>query len=1150
MSPTYNVVFVLLSVAVAMLASFAALDLAGRVRTQSGSTRLGWLLGGATVMGLSIWSMHFVGMLAFHLPVPIGYDFPLMLLSVVVAIGASLLALTVVNRPELGSGTLIVGGLLMGAAIAGMHYLGMASMRADARISYDAFLVGLSIVVAIVASLAALWLAFRLRLEVTTKGTVLKLMSAGVMGLAISGMHYTGMAAARFSPGPSPSHSVQYVLASDKLGIAIVIGAILIVVLALVGTIIDRSIQASSASAKQLARHAADLGRSEAQYRLLFDENPNPMWVFETDSLTFLAVNEAAVQRYGYSREEFLSMTLNHLRIEADSSSNETKALAAAGKGNFDPSWTGRHRKKDGTLIDVSATARHIVFDGHEACLGLAIDVSDWKRADAAVRENEQRTRLIIDTALDAVITMDSEGLISGWNAQAESMFGYSRAEAMGQVLADTIIPATYRDAHKKGLKHFLETGHGPILNKRIELMALKRDGSAFPVELAISPSKVGSEWTFNAFVRDLTEQKKTAEALRAEEQRYRDLFEDVTVGLYWSTPDGFLIDANPAMVSMLGYADRKSLLAVKANCLYVDPADRVRWKAEMMRDGAVQDFEARLHRADGTIIWTRETTHARREADGTVILYQGVLEDITARVDAEHHLEWSERRVSQILEALPLGIMVSNGEGVPVFANAAAQKLLGSGVVPTQPNSDIAATYNLYLAGTDKHYPSDGRPLMQALSGHTVAVDDMEIRRNGQVVALNVQAAPIRDLEGKTVAAVVAFMDTTDRKALEHQVRHASKMEAVGQLAGGVAHDFNNLLTVIMSYGVMLLDRLAPSDPNRADVQEIASAAERAAGLTRQLLAFSRKQVMQPRVLDINAVIADVENMLRRVIGEDIELHVALDSDVARIHTDPGQLQQVLMNLVVNARDAMPKGGRLSISTSNAMLSRDSKCVLGAAHGHYVALTVSDSGSGMTDEVQQRIFEPFFTTKEPGSGTGLGLATVYGIVKQSEGDLCVTSQLGEGSSFAVYFPRFISKEAQRRNGAPQRGATRGTETILLVEDDASLRTLVVRILKTYGYEVLVASGGIEALALASDPQQVIDAVISDVVMPDMSGRELVEKLLEARPGLSTLLMSGYTDDEVLRRGVLHGETSFLQKPFTPDQLARKVRSVLDRVSQ
>ena len=1073
-----------------------------------------------------------------------------MFLSVVVAVGASLLALTVVNRAEFGPGTLVSGGLLMGAAIAGMHYLGMASMRTDARISYDASLVGLSIVVAIVASLTALWLAFRLRLEHTARGTILKLMSAGVMGLAISGMHYTGMAAARFSPGPPPSHSVHYVLASDQLGIAIVIGAILIVVLALVGTIIDRSIQAASASVKQLAGHTAELAKSEAQYRLLFDENPNPMWVYARDSLKFLAVNEAAVHTYGYSRKEFLSITLKHLRIGANGLSNETTALSAGSGKPSDMSWKGRHRKKDRTLIDVSATSRFIVFDGHEACLGLAIDVSDWKRADAAVRENEQRTRLIIDTALDAVITMDAGGRISGWNAQAETMFGYSREEAIGRQLSETIIPSRYRDAHEKGLKDFIETGHGPIFNKRIELMALKRDGSAFPVELAVSPSKVGSEWTFNAFVRDLTEQKKTAEALRAEEQRYRELFEDVTVGLYWSTPDGFMIDVNPAMVSMLGYRDRKSLLAIKTTSLYVDQADGERWKMEMMRDGAVQDFEARLRRADGTIIWTRETTHARREADGTVILYQGVLEDITAQVDAEHHLEWSERRVSQILEALPLGIMVSNGEGVPVFANAAAKKLLGDSVVPTQPNSDIAATYNLYLAGTDKHYPLDGGPVMKALSGRTVAVDDMEIRRDGQVVALNVQAAPIRDLEGKVVAAVAAFMDTTDRRALEHQVRHASKMEAVGQLAGGVAHDFNNLLTVIMSYGVMLLDRLAPNDPNREDVQEIASAAERAAGLTRQLLAFSRKQVMQPRVIDINQTIADVENMLRRVIGEDIELHVALDSDVARIHTDPGQLQQVLMNLVVNARDAMPKGGRLSISTSNAMLSHESKCVLGAAHGHYVTLTVSDSGSGMSDEVQQRIFEPFYTTKEPGSGTGLGLATVYGIVKQSEGDLCVTSAPDKGSSFAVYFPRFVSKGPQRRNGAPKKGATRGTETILLVEDDSSLRTLIVRILKAYGYQVLVAPGGIEALVLASNPQQAIDAVISDVVMPDMNGRELVEKLLETRPGLSTLLMSGYTDDEVLRRGVLHGETSFLQKPFTPDQLARKLRSVLDRVSQ
>jgi two-component system, cell cycle sensor histidine kinase and response regulator CckA len=402
-------------------------------------------------------------------------------------------------------------------------------------------------------------------------------------------------------------------------------------------------------------------------------------------------------------------------------------------------------------------------------------------------------------------------------------------------------------------------------------------------------------------------------------------------------------------------------------------------------------------------------------------------------------------------------------------------------------------------------------------------------------------------DTDGKVVAAVVAFIDTTERKSLEAQVRQASKMEAVGQLAGGVAHDFNNLLTVIMSYGSMLLERLAPDDCNREDVQEIAAAADRAAALTRQLLAFSRKQVMQPQVMDINAVIGGVENMLRRIIGEDIELQISLDPSAKAINADPGQLQQVLMNLVVNARDAMPAGGRLQISTSNSRLSVESgEGALRAVDGEYVVLTVSDTGTGMTREVQRRLFDPFFTTKDQGRGTGLGLSTVYGIVKQSSGEIFVHSELGEGSSFNVYFPRFVATPEHRVPVVKAVEVPRGTETVLLVEDDANVRSLATRVLTGYGYKVLVASGGVEALAIASDSSTLIDVVLTDVVMPGINGRELLEQIVALRPGLATLFMSGYTDDEVVRRGVMHGEAVFLQKPFTPEQLARKVRLALD----
>jgi two-component system cell cycle sensor histidine kinase/response regulator CckA len=1021
MTRSYDPLFVIASVLVAMLASYAALDLAGRVRSGSGATRRGWIAAGGVVMGLGIWGMHFVGMLAFHLPVAIEYDVPLMLLSMAVAIGASLLALVVINRPELGVRTAIPASALMGGAIAGMHYIGMASMRMGAGVSYDPATVVASVLIAMIASMAALWLAFRFRSDLTIQGTLFKILGAVVLGAAISGTHYAGMAAARFVPGAFPGGSVTYIVASGELGETVVEGTILVIVLGLIAAAIDRSIQA---------------------------------------------------------RNEYT---------------------------------TGLQNQAD------------------------------------QISKSEQRTRLIIDTALDAVVSMSSSGVISEWSAQAEKMFGWSRAEAVGKLMSETIIPPRYRDGHNKGLKKFLETGKGAVLNRRIEVTGLNRDGHEFPIELAISPAKVDDEWTFSAFIRDLTEQKKAEEALRLGEQRYRELFEDVPVGLYRSTPEGGLIDVNPAMVSMLGFPDRQSLLTTAATSLYVNPADRLRWSAQMKGDGAVLDFDVQMRRADGAVIWASDTTHVKRGPDGSVLLYEGVLEDITARVEAERALQANQRRLNQILEAVPIGIFVSDAMGTPTFANAAAKKMLGRDVFPGRGVGDLAEVYKIYLAGTDDLYPLERMPLIKALRGVAATVDDMEIREAGHVVSLTVHGAPILDNDGTVVAAVVAFVDNTGRKSLESQLRQASKMEAVGQLAGGVAHDFNNLLTVIMSYSAMLMERLDPANSDREDVKEIAAAADRAAALTRQLLAFSRQQVMQPRVINVNAVIGDLEKMLGRLIGEDIELVTALDPHLATIFADPGQLEQVLMNLAVNARDAMPGGGRLTISTSNSELREESGSgTLHAVDGDYVMLAVGDTGTGMTREVQQRLFEPFFTTKESGRGTGLGLATVYGIVNQSGGELYVYSEIGEGSTFKVYFPRFTARAAERPLDIKSKESPRGSETVLLVEDDANLRGLVARVLNKCGYNVIVAAGGLDALAIAFKPETLIHAVITDVVMPGMNGRELVDRLIKSRPKIASLLMSGYTDDEVLRRGVLHGGTAFLQKPFTPDQLARKVRDVLD----
>jgi signal transduction histidine kinase len=378
-----------------------------------------------------------------------------------------------------------------------------------------------------------------------------------------------------------------------------------------------------------------------------------------------------------------------------------------------------------------------------------------------------------------------------------------------------------------------------------------------------------------------------------------------------------------------------------------------------------------------------------------------------------------------------------------------------------------------------------------------------------------------------------------------EEQFRHAQKMEAVGRLAGGVAHDFNNLLTIISGYSDFVLLRTAPDDPMREYVGEIRKAGERAVTLTRQLLAFSRQTVLEPRVLDVNAVVSDVEKMLERLIGEDITLIPVLNPSISRVRVDPGQLEQVLLNLVVNARDAMPQGGTLTIETSNAELTRE-HCNgrVDVVPGNYVMIAVTDTGCGITGDVLDRIFEPFFTTKGPGTGTGLGLSTVYGIIKQSEGHVGVSSSVGVGTTFRVYLPAVTAGPDVARE--PEGGLVGyGTETILLAEDEAEVRRIAKLALEAHGYTVIEAADGQEAIAAAHRHGCPVDLLVTDVVMPHMSGRQLAEVLRERQPGLKVLFMSGYTDDAVVRHGLLHAEVAFLQKPFSPFTLTGKVRELL-----
>jgi len=501
-----------------------------------------------------------------------------------------------------------------------------------------------------------------------------------------------------------------------------------------------------------------------------------------------------------------------------------------------------------------------------------------------------------------------------------------------------------------------------------------------------------------------------------------------------------------------------------------------------------------------------------------------------------------SEASHQTLVEQAPVGIYRSNPAGRFLSVNAALVRILGY--------DSAAEVLQLDLSRDVYADPAERQRLLDRDTYTDREYDEVEAtwkRKDGSPLNVQLSVRAVRNPARQVEYYETFLRDVTEQRLLQQQLVQAQKMEAVGRLAGGIAHDFNNLLTVITSYSDLLLEDFGPDDPRRDDVEQVRKAAEGATSLTRQLLAFSRQQVLEPRVVNLNAVVSGLRKMLQRVIGEDVEFATTLAPDLRAVRADVGQLEQVLMNLAVNARDAMPTGGKLTIETANVDLDADyTRTHHQTAAGHFVMLAVSDTGSGMDEATKARIFEPFFTTKGPGKGTGLGLATVYGIVKQSGGVVWVYSELGHGTSFKVYLPRVDDPVDQGGASPPAARVPRGTETVLVVEDAAAVRAVTRQVLQRQGYTVLEAANGEAALQLAAAHHGPIHLLLTDVVMPGPSGRQTAERLAHLRPETRVLYTSGYTDDSIVRHGILESGIAYLQKPFTPDGLARKVREVLD----
>ena len=758
---------------------------------------------------------------------------------------------------------------------------------------------------------------------------------------------------------------------------------------------------------------------SETRYRTLFEANPFPMWVYDLATLSFLEINDAAIAHYGYSREEFLSMTIADIRPPADRS-RLLENVAQAAESILHEAGVWKHQKKDGSIIDVEIRSHLFDYDGRNSRLVLAHDISEVKQIEIELRESNEKF----------------------------------------QQLADNITDAFWIRSPDARELHYISPAFDRIWGRSSE-------------SLYENPE----EWT--EFI------------LPVDRERVLSAFADLT-------------------------GESRSL-----------------------------DIEYRIVRPDGQIRWVRVRGFQVRDTSDKLIRLTGIVTDITESHRVTEELRESERRYSIMMQNLELVSMMLDKDARITYCNDYLLRLSG------WERKDLIGRdwFEVFI-------PPDMVPEMRGVISALLADQPVAwhheneiMTRSGERRLIRWNNSVLRSASGEAIGTASIGEDITERKRLESKLFQSQKMETVGKLAGGVAHEFNSILTAIIGQSELLVSGLSLTSPLIKNATEIRKSAGRAATLTQQLLAFGRKQLLEPETFDLNQIISSLKSMFQHLLGGAVQVRIVLATQPLMVRADAEQIEQVILNLALNAREAMPGGGKLTLETGNVTL--DAGTVGGYAElkpGNYVMLGMTDTGMGMTPEIQASLFEPFFTTKRVGQGTGLGLAASFGIIKQSGGHISVYSELDHGTTFKVYLPEVASLVEAGPQLNHSTGLPSGTEIILLVEDDSGLREMVAELLRRLGYIVLVADSGLDALNIMEQQgEESIDLLFTDVVMPNMNGKELSDRILASHPKIKTLFTSAYTENAIAHQGILDPGVTLLQKPFTPTALALKVREVLDQ---